>query len=65
MPDAFTTQVLRVTTGSSETVIDLTRDCERFLQEAAGGRDGLLNVFVPHATSWGVQLTSVDAVSGP
>ncbi|MGP9022202.1 secondary thiamine-phosphate synthase enzyme YjbQ [Streptomyces sp. BR1] len=62
MPDAFTTQVLRVTTGSSETVIDLTRDCERFLQEAARGRDGLLNVFVPHATA-GIAVLETGAGS--
>ncbi|MBD0743879.1 secondary thiamine-phosphate synthase enzyme YjbQ [Streptomyces sp. CBMA152] len=62
MPDVFTTQVLRVTTGSSETVFDLTRDCERFLQEAAGGRDGLLNVFVPHATA-GIAVLETGAGS--
>ncbi|MCX4878991.1 secondary thiamine-phosphate synthase enzyme YjbQ [Streptomyces sp. NBC_00847] len=51
MPDAFTTRVLNVATGSTERVIDLTRDREAFLREAAAGRDGLLNVFVPHATA--------------
>ena len=51
MSDAFTTRVLNVTTGSTEQVVDLTRDCEAFLREAAVGRDGLLNVFVPHATA--------------
>ncbi|WP_447035401.1 secondary thiamine-phosphate synthase enzyme YjbQ [Streptomyces sp. DSM 118878] len=51
MSDAFTTRVLRVTTGSTETVHDLTRDCEAFLSEVAAGRDGLLNLFVPHATA--------------
>ncbi|MEV6941910.1 secondary thiamine-phosphate synthase enzyme YjbQ [Streptomyces sp. NPDC051172] len=51
MSDAFTTRVLNITTGSTEQVVDLTRDCEAFLQEAADGRDGLLNVFVPHATA--------------
>ncbi|GAA2477272.1 secondary thiamine-phosphate synthase enzyme YjbQ [Streptomyces longisporus] len=51
MSDAFTTRVLNVATGSTEQVVDLTRDCEAFLQEAAAGRDGLLNVFVPHATA--------------
>lgn len=35
MSDAFTTRVLNVATGSSETVVDLTRDCEAFLREAA------------------------------
>ncbi|WP_418955748.1 secondary thiamine-phosphate synthase enzyme YjbQ [Streptomyces tritici] len=51
MPAAFTTKVLDLTTGRSETVTDLTRACEDFLAEAAEGRDGLLNLFVPHATA--------------
>jgi secondary thiamine-phosphate synthase enzyme len=40
--------VLTVRTGGSPTVHDLTADCESFLH---GERDGLLNVFVPHATA--------------
>ncbi|MET9359290.1 YjbQ family protein [Streptomyces sp. NPDC006632] len=51
MSDAFTTHVLTITTGSQETVTDLTGDCEEFLRRHAAGRDGLLNVFVPHATA--------------
>jgi secondary thiamine-phosphate synthase enzyme len=51
MSDAFSTRVLNVASGSSETVVDLTRECEAFLRGAARGRDGLLNVFVPHATA--------------
>ncbi|MFG3023514.1 secondary thiamine-phosphate synthase enzyme YjbQ [Streptomyces sp. NPDC048254] len=51
MPDAFTTRVLQVATGTRERVVDLTADCEAFLREAASGRDGLLNVFTPHATA--------------
>ncbi|MCQ8769708.1 secondary thiamine-phosphate synthase enzyme YjbQ [Streptomyces sp. KLMMK] len=47
----FRTHVLDIATGSSETVYDLTHECEAFLREAAAGRDGLLNVFVPHATA--------------
>ncbi|MFF2422845.1 YjbQ family protein [Streptomyces mirabilis] len=62
MPDAFTTRVLNVNTGSAETVVDLTRDCEAFLREAAAGRDGLLNVFVPHATA-GVAIIETGAGS--
>jgi secondary thiamine-phosphate synthase enzyme len=62
MPDAFTTRVLNVTTGSAETVVDLTRDCEAFLRGAAAGRDGLLNVFVPHATA-GVAIIETGAGS--
>ncbi|MFF8914059.1 secondary thiamine-phosphate synthase enzyme YjbQ [Streptomyces sp. NPDC015032] len=51
MPHAFTTSVLRIATGASETVTDLTHDCEEFLDRTAVGRDGLLNLFVPHATA--------------
>lgn len=62
MSDAFTTRVLNITSGSTEAVVDLTRDCETFLREAAGGRDGLLNVFVPHATA-GVAVLETGAGS--
>jgi secondary thiamine-phosphate synthase enzyme len=62
MSDAFTTRVLNVSSGSSERVVDLTRDCEAFLREAAAGRDGLLNVFVPHATA-GVAIIETGAGS--
>ncbi|MEU2549566.1 secondary thiamine-phosphate synthase enzyme YjbQ [Streptomyces roseolus] len=51
MSQSFTTRVLSLTTGSRETVTDLTRACEDFLTETAIGRDGLLNLFVPHATA--------------
>ncbi|MCP2169627.1 secondary thiamine-phosphate synthase enzyme [Goodfellowiella coeruleoviolacea] len=33
-----------------EVVYDLTAECERFLSDV-GGSDGLLNVWVPHATA--------------
>ncbi|WP_156723792.1 secondary thiamine-phosphate synthase enzyme YjbQ [Streptomyces apocyni] len=62
MSDAFATRVLHLTTGSTETVVDLTRDCEAFLREAAAGRDGLLNVFVPHATA-GIAVIETGAGS--
>ncbi|NSC25177.1 YjbQ family protein [Streptomyces albus subsp. chlorinus] len=62
MTDALRTHVLRITTGSSETVHDLTRDCEAFLADAARGRDGLLNVFVPHATA-GIAVLETGAGS--
>ena len=45
------TQVVSVRTGPEETVHDLTDSCERFLAEEAGEGDGLLHVFVPHATA--------------
>jgi secondary thiamine-phosphate synthase enzyme len=62
MSEAFTTRVLNVSSGGSERVVDLTRDCEAFLCEAAAGRDGLLNVFVPHATA-GVALIETGSGS--
>lgn len=62
MTDALCTHVLDVTTGSSETVFDLTRDCEAFLADAANGKDGLLNVFVPHATA-GIAILETGAGS--
>ncbi|MFG2307977.1 YjbQ family protein [Streptomyces sp. NPDC048566] len=62
MSDAFATRVLNVSSGSSETVVDLTRDCAAFLCDVAEGRDGLLNVFVPHATA-GVAVIETGAGS--
>ncbi|MER6996056.1 secondary thiamine-phosphate synthase enzyme YjbQ [Streptomyces sp. NPDC000410] len=62
MPHAFTTKVLDVATGAAETVTDLTRECEKFLEEAAAGRDGLLHVFVPHATA-GIAVIETGAGS--
>ncbi|MGH8868968.1 MAG: YjbQ family protein [Actinomycetes bacterium] len=52
--------VLEIRTGSRETVHDLTGECRRFLGEAAGGLDGLLHVFVPHATA-GVAVIETGA----
>ena len=62
MSDAFTTRVLHVVTGTSERVVDLTADCEAFLREAAAGRDGLLNIFTPHATA-GIAVIETGAGS--
>lgn len=62
MSDAFTTRVLNIASGTEEAVVDLTHDCEAFLREAAGGRDGLLNVFVPHATA-GIAVIETGAGS--
>ncbi|MFD7443831.1 secondary thiamine-phosphate synthase enzyme YjbQ [Streptomyces sp. NPDC059909] len=62
MPEAFTTRVLNVVTGTAEAVTDLTRECEKFLEETAAGRDGLLHVFVPHATA-GIAVIETGAGS--
>jgi secondary thiamine-phosphate synthase enzyme len=45
------TEIIRLHTGGRETVTDITGQCADFAAGAAGGRDGLLHVFVPHATA--------------
>lgn len=52
-------ELIDVTTGSREVVHDLTRDCERFV---SGLGDGLLHVFVPHATA-GIAVIETGAGS--
>ena len=42
---------IRVHAGSRPTVIDLTGACADFLSEVSADGDGLLNVYVPHATA--------------
>jgi secondary thiamine-phosphate synthase enzyme len=42
------TTELELRTGDRPTVHDITSDCERFVADTG---DGLLNVFVPHATA--------------
>ncbi len=44
------TEQIRIETGSREQVYDLTKDCHDFLHRAAAD-DGLLHVWVPHATA--------------
>ncbi|MFJ4966455.1 secondary thiamine-phosphate synthase enzyme YjbQ [Streptomyces sp. NPDC088729] len=62
MSDSFATDVLDITTGATERVVDLTGDCEQFLTRTASGRDGLLNIFVPHATA-GIAILETGAGS--
>ncbi len=54
------TEIIEVRTGSREGVFDLTGECEQFVTNAARDAamtrqtrpsDGLLHVFVPHATA--------------
>ncbi|WP_119732203.1 secondary thiamine-phosphate synthase enzyme YjbQ [Thermomonospora amylolytica] len=52
--------VIRVRTGGTETVHDITAECASFVAEAGG--DGLLHVFVPHATA-GIALIELGAGS--
>ena len=44
------TTEIQVRTGGREVVHDLTHECEKFLSGVDAG-DGLLNVWVPHATA--------------
>jgi secondary thiamine-phosphate synthase enzyme len=55
------TTVIEVRTGAEEQVVDLTDACEQFLA-ADGETDGLLHVFVPHATA-GVAVLETGAGS--
>jgi secondary thiamine-phosphate synthase enzyme len=54
--------IVRVRTGARETVRDITGECAEFLAAEAGGGDGLLHVFVPHATA-GLALMELGAGS--
>lgn len=54
--------VLSVTTGSRETAFDLTSRCADFVADAARGGDGLLSLWVPHATA-GIAIIETGAGS--
>jgi secondary thiamine-phosphate synthase enzyme len=56
------TEVFRVRTGGRDVVFDITPQCADFARQASGGGDGLLHVFVPHATA-GVALMELGAGS--
>src|SRR5216683_5835725 len=56
------TQIIRVHTGRRDTVHDITGQCADFASRAAAGGDGLLHVFVPHATV-GVAIMELGAAS--
>jgi len=56
------TQIIEVRTGGRETIRDITGACAEFARAASGGGDGLLHVFVPHATA-GVALIELGARS--
>jgi secondary thiamine-phosphate synthase enzyme len=51
-----------VHTGSRDTVHDITGVCAGFARDASAGGDGLLHVFVPHATA-GVALLELGSGS--
>ena len=53
---------IEVRTGRDRGFSDLTPACARFVDDAAAGGDGLLSVFVPHATA-GVAILELGAGS--
>ena len=55
-------EIIRVRTGTRDTVADITGECAEFARSASGGGDGLLHVFVPHATA-GIALLEVGSGS--
>jgi len=49
-------------TGGAPGVHDITRQCQEFARDAATGGDGMLHVFVPHATA-GIAVMELGAGS--
>ena len=56
------TEIIQVHTGSREGLFDITSQCADFASGASGGGDGLLHVFVPHATA-GLALIELGSSS--
>lgn len=55
------TRELTIETGTAAALVDLTRECERFLGDVEAD-DGLLTIFVPHATA-GIVVVELGAGS--
>jgi secondary thiamine-phosphate synthase enzyme len=55
-------EIIQVRTGTRDTVADITDECAQFARTASGGGDGLLHVFVPHATA-GIALIEIGSGS--
>jgi secondary thiamine-phosphate synthase enzyme len=55
-------EIIQVHTGRRDVVRDITGPCAEFARGASGGGDGLLHVFVPHATA-GVAVLELGAGS--
>jgi secondary thiamine-phosphate synthase enzyme len=62
MAQIFSSDTFELRTGSAESAVDVTDRCAAFLRRVAAGRDGLLNVFVPHATA-GIAVIETGAGS--
>ena len=59
---AMDSRELQLRTGDATAVLDLTDACAEFVDDVSRGGDGLLNVFVPHATA-GLALIELGAGS--
>jgi secondary thiamine-phosphate synthase enzyme len=55
-------EIIRVRTGGGQVVRDITGECAGFARTAAAGGDGLLHIFVPHATA-GVAIMELGSGS--
>jgi secondary thiamine-phosphate synthase enzyme len=55
-------EIIRLRTGAREAVADITEQCADFARSASDGGDGLLHVFVPHATA-GIAVIETGAGS--
>ncbi|MDP4509015.1 secondary thiamine-phosphate synthase enzyme YjbQ [Nonomuraea turcica] len=55
-------EIISVATGSRERVHDITGECADFVRAQGEGEDGLLHIFVPHATA-GVALLELGSGS--
>jgi secondary thiamine-phosphate synthase enzyme len=56
------TEIIQVRTGGRAGLFDITSQCADFASGASGGGDGLLHVFVPHATA-GLALIELGSSS--
>lgn len=56
------TTTFRLRTAGRECVVDITGQCADFARQAAQGGDGVLHVFVPHATA-GLAIMELGAGS--
>ena len=56
------TTTFELHTGRQPAVADISGHCQRFARDTSGGGDGLLQVFVPHATA-GVAILELGAGS--
>jgi len=56
------TTTFRLRTGGTDRIADITVHCAEFARQASDGGDGLLHVFVPHATA-GIAIMELGARS--